>query len=57
MSEHEKAQTEKRFTLNQMFKKYKALHSQNFEQVLITQVLDDLYRIKRDRLIPAKEFR
>jgi hypothetical protein len=45
----------KRWTVTLMHKKYLALHKQNYESVLITEVLGDLYRIKREQKIPKED--
>jgi len=45
----------KRFTLGEMLKKYLALQKQNFEQVMITDVVNDLHRIRRDKLIAMED--
>ena len=45
----------KRFTVEQMKRKYDTLRIQNYEQVMITDVINDLYRIIRDRRIPTED--
>ena len=44
-----------RFTLGDMKRKYNALKMQNFEMCLISDVVNDIYKIERDRRIPLEE--
>jgi hypothetical protein len=44
-----------RYSVNQMILKYQGFQKANFETVLITDVVNDLWRIKREKIIPRED--